>query len=67
VFAIVDTNCDPTKVDYPIPANDDAIKSVQVITKFIADAVLEGTEKANAYREGRDREMLAQKQEKTRE
>lgn len=44
VFAIVDTNCDPTLVDYIIPANDDAIKSIQVITKTIADAVLEGKE-----------------------
>ena len=42
VFAIVDTNCDPAPIDYPIPANDDAIKSVQAITKLIADAVLEG-------------------------
>jgi small subunit ribosomal protein S2 len=67
VFAIVDSNCDPTTVDYPIPANDDAIKSIQVITKFIADAILEGTEKANAYREGSDGEMLAMKQEKIRE
>lgn len=45
VFAIVDTNCDPAAVDYPIPANDDAIKSIQAITKIIADAVLEGTER----------------------
>jgi small subunit ribosomal protein S2 len=63
VFAIVDTNCDPNDVDYPIPANDDAIKSVQVITKYLADAVLEGTEKAFAYREGGDKESLAEKQE----
>jgi small subunit ribosomal protein S2 len=67
VFAIVDTNCDPTTVDYPIPANDDAIKSIQVITKLIADAILEGTEKATAHFEGSDREMIAQKQEKTRQ
>jgi small subunit ribosomal protein S2 len=52
VFAIVDTNCDPTTVDYPIPANDDAIKSIQSITKIIADAILEGTEKTTAHLEG---------------
>ncbi|HUL42872.1 MAG TPA: 30S ribosomal protein S2 [Bacteroidota bacterium] len=52
VFAIVDTNCDPTMVDYPIPANDDAIKSIQAITKFIADAVVEGSQRTTAQLEG---------------
>lgn len=42
VFAIVDTNCDPDAVDYPVPGNDDAFKSVSVITRALADAVLEG-------------------------
>jgi small subunit ribosomal protein S2 len=46
VFAIVDTNCDPETVDYVIPANDDALKSVQVITKHFADAILLGKERA---------------------
>jgi len=45
VFAIVDTNCDPMFVDYPIPANDDAIKSIQMIVKVIADAIIEGSER----------------------
>ena len=49
VFAIVDTNCDPDRIDYVIPANDDAIKSVQVITKVIADAVAEGKQRAAAH------------------
>ena len=40
ICAIVDTNCDPDNIDYPIPANDDAIKSVQLIAKTVADAVL---------------------------
>ena len=52
VFAIVDTNCDPRSIDYPIPANDDAIKSVQTITRFIADAVIEGSERTTAHLEG---------------
>ncbi|HUN66855.1 MAG TPA: 30S ribosomal protein S2 [Bacteroidota bacterium] len=52
VFAIVDTNCDPTTVDYPIPANDDAIKSIQSITKLVADAIVEGSEKTAAHLEG---------------
>ncbi len=50
VVAVVDTNCDPEIIDYPIPANDDALKSVQVITKAIADAVLEGAQRATAVR-----------------
>jgi small subunit ribosomal protein S2 len=53
VFAIVDTNCDPTSVDFPIPANDDAIKSVQTITRIVADAIIEGSERTNAL-EGKD-------------
>ena len=42
VIAILDTNCDPDEVDYPIPGNDDAIRSVSLLTKIIADAVAEG-------------------------
>jgi len=41
IGAIVDTNCDPDEIDFPIPGNDDAIKSVQLITRTVADAVLE--------------------------
>jgi small subunit ribosomal protein S2 len=40
--AIVDTNCDPTGIDYPVPGNDDAIRAVRLITSRIADAMLEG-------------------------
>lgn len=42
VIAIVDTNTDPDLVDYPIPANDDSIRTIELITKVIADAVIEG-------------------------
>jgi small subunit ribosomal protein S2 len=42
IVAILDTNCDPDEVDYPIPGNDDAIRSVNLLTKVIADAVAEG-------------------------
>ncbi|HMN49866.1 MAG TPA: 30S ribosomal protein S2 [Ignavibacteriaceae bacterium] len=45
VFAIVDTNCDPEQVDYLIPANDDAVKTVEIITNYMADAILEGDAK----------------------
>jgi len=50
VVAIVDTNCDPDGIDYPVPANDDALKSVQLITKAIAEAVVEGTQRAAAQK-----------------
>jgi small subunit ribosomal protein S2 len=42
VVAILDTNCDPDEVDYPIPGNDDAIRSVSVLTRVVADAVADG-------------------------
>ena len=42
IVAIIDTNCDPDEVDYPIPGNDDAIRAVKLITAKIADAVIEG-------------------------
>lgn len=42
--ALVDTNADPTIIDYPIPGNDDAIRSISIIVKTIADAYLEGKE-----------------------
>jgi len=42
IVAIVDTNCDPTGIDYPIPGNDDAIRAVRLITSRLADAILEG-------------------------
>src|SRR4030095_8265818 len=41
IFAIVDTNCDPDLIDYPIPANDDAVKSIELITRAIADSIVE--------------------------
>ncbi|MEO0131497.1 MAG: 30S ribosomal protein S2 [candidate division WOR-3 bacterium] len=42
IVAMIDTNGDPEKVDYPIPSNDDALRSIKLITKLIADSVLEG-------------------------
>lgn len=46
VVAIVDTNTDPSQVTYPIPANDDAIKSLQLIVDYVASAISEGKAKA---------------------
>ena len=42
IVAIVDTNCDPDEVDYIIPGNDDAIRTIKLIAQTMADAVLEG-------------------------
>ncbi|HEX6989995.1 MAG TPA: 30S ribosomal protein S2 [Bacillota bacterium] len=42
IIGIVDTNCDPEEIDFPIPGNDDAIRAVKLITGKIADAILEG-------------------------
>ncbi|MBI2216828.1 MAG: 30S ribosomal protein S2 [Candidatus Rokubacteria bacterium] len=42
IVSIVDTNCDPTGIDYPVPGNDDAIRAVRLITSRVVDAVLEG-------------------------
>ena len=42
VIAVLDTNCDPDEVDFPIPGNDDAIRSVGLLTRVVADAVADG-------------------------
>ncbi|MDD3807390.1 MAG: 30S ribosomal protein S2 [Candidatus Marinimicrobia bacterium] len=42
IIALIDTNADPSVIDYPIPANDDSIRTIQLITRRIADAILEG-------------------------
>ena len=47
VVAIVDTNCDPDEVDFPIPGNDDASRAIQLYTSLIADAVLDGLAEAS--------------------
>lgn len=44
IVAIVDTNCDPDEIDYPIPGNDDAIRAVRLLTGKMADAVIEGNQ-----------------------
>lgn len=42
VVAMVDTDCDPTNIDYPIPSNDDAIKAIKFICNIVANSVLQG-------------------------
>src|SRR5580693_3795787 len=54
IIAITDTNCDPDVIDYPIPGNDDAIRSIKLITGRLADAVVEGSQRRKEFagREG---------------
>ena len=52
VVAILDTNCDPDEVDYAIPVNDDAIRSVSLLTRIIADAAAEGLMARSAGKSG---------------
>jgi small subunit ribosomal protein S2 len=43
VFAMVDTNCDPDEVDHIVPANDDAVKTIELVVTYMADAVIQGS------------------------
>jgi len=65
LFAMVDTNCDPDIIDFPIPANDDAFKSIALICRVMADAVLEGMSAAQAAAEGEvtEEEVIEQRDE----
>ena len=58
VIALTDTNCDPDGIDYLIPGNDDAIRSITLITSLIADAVIEGK-----ARRGEEEEVAAEEME----
>ena len=58
VVAILDTNCDPQDVDYPIPGNDDAIRAVDLLTRVIADAVADGLVARSAPAEGDSAEAV---------
>ena len=53
IVAILDTNCDPDEVAFPIPGNDDAIRSVNLLTRVIADAVAAGLIERNAKKNGK--------------
>ncbi|MDZ4230786.1 MAG: 30S ribosomal protein S2, partial [Dehalococcoidales bacterium] len=56
VVAVTDTNTNPDEIDYPVPANDDAIRAIKLICSRIADAVIEGksSQMATAIEEGRE-------------
>ncbi len=63
-FGIVDTNSDPTLVDFAIPANDDAAKSIALITKYITDSIVEGlSERKREKEETVEKEAVVEKEE----
>jgi len=74
IVAIIDTNADPDMIDYPIPANDDAMRSIKLITDFVTDGILEGSKQFDqsevdrkdkeAKEEAEDTDELAEKSEK---
>ncbi len=59
VVAMVDSNCDPDQIDYPIPANDDAIRGIQLVLHALSDAVIEGTERSRSGGDGGSEEKDA--------
>jgi small subunit ribosomal protein S2 len=59
IVAMVDTNCNPDVIDYPVPANDDAIRAIRLLTGKIADAVLEGNAQREAALVDKDAEAAA--------
>lgn len=69
IFAIVDTNCDPDNIDYIIPANDDAVKTIELVIKTMADAIIEGNMKAKETKaeESASKERVKKETEKVKE
>jgi small subunit ribosomal protein S2 len=59
LVALLDTNCNPDEIDYPIPANDDAIRAVKLLSSKIADAIVEGAQMRKAAEES-EQEKLAE-------
>ena len=60
IIAIVDTNSDPSGIDVPIPGNDDALRSIQLITNYISDSIIMGREK---YSQKLEEEALKNKEQ----
>lgn len=60
VVATVDTNCDPDEIDFPIPANDDAIRAVKLLTGKMADAIMEGRQGESLDEQGEHQEAADQ-------
>ena len=59
IAALVDTNCDPDVIDYPIPGNDDAIRSIKLITGLVADSIMQGRQEFAAGKAQEEAEAAA--------
>ena len=64
-FGLVDTNCDPNKVEFPVPANDDATKSIAILTNYVTAAVAEGLAERQAAKEEETDETMDDDKEKS--
>ncbi|MGA9589398.1 MAG: 30S ribosomal protein S2 [Salegentibacter sp.] len=64
IFAMVDTNSDPREVDYIIPANDDASKSIDKVVSYVSDSIVEGLSERKANKETKKKDEKASKEEK---
>ncbi len=71
VVGIVDTNCNPDVIDYPIPGNDDALKSIRFITSLVVESILEGvkefTESETIRKKSEEQQVVVPKDEKKEE
>lgn len=67
IVAIVDTNCDPDHIDYPIPGNDDALKSIRFITSLLTESVLEGRKEFLSTSNIKAKENIQEKQSDVKE
>jgi small subunit ribosomal protein S2 len=63
-FGMVDTNCDPNKVDFAIPANDDATKSIAILMNYITNAIAEGLAERQAAKEDEGEEITDDEKER---
>ena len=63
-FGIVDTNCDPNKVDFPVPGNDDATKSIAILINYITAAIAEGLAERQAAKDDEVEESMSDENEK---
>jgi small subunit ribosomal protein S2 len=64
-FGLVDTNCDPNKVDFAVPANDDATKSIAILTNYITAAIAEGLAERQAAKDEETEEVVDDDKEKS--
>ncbi|MCX8009702.1 MAG: 30S ribosomal protein S2 [Ignavibacteria bacterium] len=67
VFAIVDTNCDPDNIDYIIPANDDSVRTIELVTKILTDKIIEGKQRAKELKAEIEAQQEKEKKENEKE